>query len=73
MHEERRDTMGTALENVKTDPTVLEALKNARGVQPASAEAYEQMVSFVQGSVKSNVTREKVKQILLEQGVVARP
>jgi DNA-binding TFAR19-related protein (PDSD5 family) len=61
--------MGAELETVKTDPSVLEALKKARAVQPSSAEAFEQKVSFAYGSMKSNVTREKVKQILIEQGV----
>jgi hypothetical protein len=68
MMDQRMKAMGDALENVKTDPALLAALQKAAPVQPG--EAFEQMVSFAYSSMKSDsVTREKVKQILIEQGI----
>lgn len=61
--------MGDALENLKTDKSLLEALAKAVSLKPNSGEIFDQQVSFIYSSMKadSGVTRDRVKQLLLEQ------
>lgn len=61
--------MGNEALALKTNGALLEALKNAASKKPSAKEVQEQRVSFVFGSLgsKSNVTREHVRQIIVEQ------
>lgn len=61
--------MGDAVTKIKTDSALLEALQRASSVKQTPDEIFQQRVSFIYGSMKpdSNVTRERIKQILLEQ------
>lgn len=61
--------MGKALEELKTDASLLKALKNSSSVKPNAEELLEQRVSFIFGSLKaeSSITHERIKQILVEQ------
>ena len=55
---------------LKTSPSLLQALERATTRQPTRDELFEQRVSFVYGSVdsKSSVTREQVRHILNHEG-----
>ena len=65
----RGKTMGNALENLKTDASLLEALEKSSAMKPNADELLEQRVSFIYGSLKpeSGITHERIKQILVEQ------
>jgi len=57
------------VKDVKTDPTLLQALKqSSRKLSPE--ETLQQRVSFVYGTMKSNnaLTKEQVKKAILEEG-----
>jgi hypothetical protein len=64
--------MGDVVERLKTNAALLKALEKASHVKPSSGELLEQRVSFIYGSIggEGAVTREKIKQILREQGAV---
>ncbi|KQU76799.1 MULTISPECIES: hypothetical protein [unclassified Rhizobacter] len=53
---------------LKTRPELLSKLQQTVGRKPSAAEILEQRISFVFGSLKpdSGITREQVRQILLE-------
>jgi hypothetical protein len=53
---------------LKTRPELLSKLKQTVGRKPSAAEIREQRISFVFGMMKpgSGITREEVRQILLE-------
>lgn len=55
--------------SLKTDPRLLEALDQAARKGVSAKERVEQRVSFVYGSIRkeSSVTKEQVREILLEQ------
>ena len=54
---------------LKTDPALLRKLQRSADHKPSADEIMKQRVSFVFGSMKSSsgVTRERVRQVLLEQ------
>lgn len=58
---------------LKSSPQVLNALERAASRRPTSAELLEQRVSFVFGTIDrdNGVTRERVRELLLEQQGVA--
>lgn len=58
------------LNELKTDPSLLEALKRSAGHKPTAAEIEEQRLSFVMGALKTsnNITRAEVQDILAQQG-----
>jgi SpoU rRNA methylase family enzyme len=62
-------TMGDAIVKLKTDNTLLEALERASAARLGPEELLEQRVSFIYGSINSDsdVTREQIKQMLVEQ------
>ena len=64
--------MGDAVERLKTNSALLKALEKASQAKPSSGELLEQRVSFIFGSIDSDggVTRDKIKQMLVEQGAV---
>lgn len=66
--------MGDALRAIKIDESLQEALRSAPSLDPRSPAAYEQLVSFIYGSLKteSGVTRDKIKQILIEGVATAK-
>jgi molecular chaperone DnaK (HSP70) len=55
--------------NVKTDPSLIEALERAAKVQLTAEEIAQQRISFVMGSldVDSTITRAQVEEILARQ------
>jgi hypothetical protein len=57
-------------QNLKTNPSLLEALKRSAERTPTSAEIEEQRVSFIMGALKTtnNITRSEVQEILAQQG-----
>ena len=62
--------MNDSLLSLKTSPNLLQALRKA-GSRPMSAkDLLEQRISFVYGSIdsKSGVTRDRIRQLILEQG-----
>lgn len=61
--------MNNVLLGLKTDPKLLSKLRQPSARKLSAAEILEQRVSFVFGSMKpdSEVTRERVRQIILEQ------
>lgn len=61
--------MTDSLLSLKTSPALLEALKNAATKPMTARDLMEQRVSFVYGSIDaaSGVTRERVRQLILEQ------
>lgn len=57
--------------SLKTDERLLNAARRAAEHKMSSGELMEQRVSFVYGSMggdKSGVTKEHVRQVILEQG-----
>lgn len=54
---------------VKTEESLLNALKRATEKTPSAEEIHNQRVSFIMGTVKehSDVTRDKVEEILARQ------
>ena len=54
---------------IKTDPAVLRAMREAAGRPATQAEIQEQTVSFVMSSFRktSEVTRVRVEEVLAEQ------
>jgi hypothetical protein len=62
------DAMDSTFLALKTSPDLLRRLANAAH-KPSATEILEQRVSFVFGSIKANsgVTRERVRQVILEQ------
>ena len=56
-------------DDLKTNKTLLDALKQASGRTQTSEEVESQRVSFVMGSLKSRnaVTRARVQEILAQQ------
>jgi hypothetical protein len=67
-------TMGDAVANLKTDSSLLKALRDAPSANQSAEERQLQRVSFVYGSLDSDsaITRERVKQILVDQGTVRK-
>jgi hypothetical protein len=61
--------MGNEALNLRTDPELLEALQKSLARKPTVKDIQEQRVSFVYGSLgsKSNMTREQVRKLLVEQ------
>lgn len=62
--------MGDAvLMKLKTDNSLLKALEKASSEKPDAEELLEQRVSFIYGALDadSEMTRDAIKQILLEQ------
>lgn len=61
--------MGNEALNLRTTPELLEALQKSLVRKPTAKEIQEQRVSFVYGSLssKSNVTRDQVRKLLVEQ------
>lgn len=61
--------MADAVLNLKTDSSLLKALKKASSEKPDAKELLEQRVSFIFGSLDedSPMTHEQIKQILDEQ------
>jgi hypothetical protein len=57
-------------QNLKTDASLLLALKKSAEHTPTSAEIEEQRVSFIMGALKTtnNITRSEVQEILAQQG-----
>lgn len=54
-------------DGLKTDQSLLDAL-SILASRPLTAEEIEQQrVSFIMGTVKSGVTRERVKEVIAEQ------
>jgi hypothetical protein len=64
--------MGDVVEKLKTNVALLKALEKASHAKPSTGELLEQRVSFIYGSIGAEgaLTREKIKQILVEQGAV---
>ena len=62
--------MNDSLLSLKTSESLLSAVRAAATRKMTSDELLEQRVSFVYGSMDSSsvVTRERVRQMLLEQG-----
>ena len=58
---------------IRTDEALLRALTESSPRKPTAEEALEQRVSFVYGSMKSDsdLTREQVKKIIVEQEACA--
>jgi hypothetical protein len=58
-----------APQDLKTDQSLLDRLKQAASSKQTTQEKLEQRVSFIFGSLdsKSEVTREKIRQLLIEQ------
>ncbi len=57
--------------SLKTDPSLLERIRRAAERQLTTSELVEQRVSFVFGSMggdKSGMTKDRVRQVILEQG-----
>lgn len=61
--------MGNELLKLRTKDSLLEALQASLSRKPTAEEVREQRVSFVYGSLssRSNVTRDQVRQRLVEQ------
>lgn len=61
--------MGNEILELKTNAELLEALQKSLTRKPTAEEIREQRVSFVYGSLssKSSVTRDRVRQLLVEQ------
>jgi hypothetical protein len=61
--------MENAFLGLKTDQHLLDKLQQVAAHRPSPHEILEQRVSFVYGSMKpsSGVTRERVRQVILEQ------
>ena len=61
--------MVQAIQELRSSSTLLRALENASRRHPTRDELFEQRVSFVYGSMdsKSGVTREQVRQLILNQ------
>jgi len=61
--------MNESLVQLKTDREVLEAVQRAASRKMTPGEALEQRVSFVYGTMdsKSSVTRDQVRQLVIEQ------
>ena len=61
--------MNTSLLAIKTSPDLLSKLRNAPARKTSANDLLEQRVSFVFGSLAqdSGVTRDRVRQVLLEQ------
>ncbi len=61
--------MGNEVLNLRTKPELLDALQRSLGRKPTAKDIQEQRVSFVYGSLssKSNVTRDQVRKLLVEQ------
>ena len=55
------------LVTIKTDQAFLERLRRAGRTPTTPHERLEQRVSFVLGAVKSNVTRDEVRDAILNQ------
>lgn len=55
--------------DLKTNPSLLEAIEKAASSTPTAAEVYKQRVSFIMGSLgdSSSVTRAKVTEVLAAQ------
>ncbi len=56
-------------ENLKTDQSLLDRLERAASSKQTAQEKLEQRVSFIFGSLdsKSEITRDKIRQLLKEQ------
>ena len=54
--------------NLRTDPTLLDALKKAAAYKPSERELEQQRISFVMGTVKTSnsITRAEVRKILAQ-------
>lgn len=61
--------MADVILKLKTDNSLLEALKKASEERPNHNELLEQRVSFIFGSLKaeSSMTHDRIKKILVEQ------
>lgn len=61
--------MADVILKLKTDNSLLEALKKASEEKPNHNELLEQRVSFIFGSLKagSSITHDRIKKILVEQ------
>lgn len=61
--------MNESLLSLKTSQAVLESVQRAASRKLSPHEALEQRVSFVYGTMdsKSNVTREEVRKLIIEQ------
>lgn len=61
--------MGDEVLALKTDSSLLSALKAATSKRQTSDELLEQRVSFIFGSIKAGngVTREHIREVLVEQ------
>lgn len=59
------------MEDVRTDPRLLEALQSASKARLTSEERFRQRVSFIMGSLgdDSTITRERVKAVLEEKEI----
>ena len=59
------------LRNLKTDERLLKALNDSSKHEQSESERHEQRVSFVFGSLDSgsNVTRERVRELLAQDGL----
>lgn len=55
------------IQNIKTDPALLQALKDAAQRKMTSEEAFEQKVSWVYGNVSSGYTKDQIREILRQQ------
>jgi len=57
-------------QNLKTDPSLLIALKRSAEHSPTATEVEEQRLSFIMGALKTtnNITRAEVQEILAQQG-----
>jgi hypothetical protein len=55
--------------DLKTNPSLLNALERAAATKPSADQLRKQRISFIIGSLKdtSDVTRDKVRKILAEQ------
>lgn len=61
--------MGDDVFKLKTDEALLEKLKVAAEVKQTHADLLEQRISFIFGSIdpESGITRERIRQSLVEQ------
>jgi hypothetical protein len=61
--------MGDQILRIETDKKLLDSLRKSAGKAQSPADLKEQRVSFIYGSLdrESDVTRERIRQALMEQ------
>lgn len=67
--------MHNTIPSLKTDPALLDALREGAGRKMTASEKFEQRVSFVFGSLseKNDMTKEQVRQQLLDRQGIGGP